>query len=85
MVVSKPKLVLLAAVAGALIWTEHANRIKIEALTPSEIKERTAAQACPVNDSVPYSTTCLAFIGAPSRSPDPWPRPDAPYPASPER
>lgn len=71
MVVPKHTLVVLVAVVGAVIWIEHAHRIKIEALTPSEITQRAAAEACPTNESVPYSTACLAFIGTPARSPGP--------------
>jgi hypothetical protein len=61
MTVSKLKLVVLAAVAGALLWGEHANRIKIEALTPAEAPARNS-QVCPANESVPFSQECMAFI-----------------------
>ena len=60
MVVAKRNLVILAAVAGGVLWIEHANHIKIET-TPAEVVERNAA-VCAENESIPFSTDCMMFI-----------------------
>ncbi len=64
LVISKPGLVILAAAAGALVWVEHANRTRIEPLSPAETARQAAAAACPTNDSAPFSEACLTMIGA---------------------
>jgi hypothetical protein len=61
MVVSKLNLVILAAVAGGVVWIEQAHRIKIEMSTPAERAEAKAV-ACPENESVPFSADCMKFI-----------------------
>jgi hypothetical protein len=65
MVVSKLNLAILAAVAGGVIWVEHAHRIKIE-MSPPPPAERAGvkAAACPENESVPFSADCMKFIEA---------------------
>jgi hypothetical protein len=50
-----------------LMWFERGHRVSIRAPT-AEIVYRDAAAACPSNDSEPYTTSCLAFLGA-SRAP----------------
>ena len=52
---------LLAAIAGGVLWIEHAHRITIEASAPAELAGRDAAP-CPANESVPFSADCLTFI-----------------------
>jgi len=52
--------VALAVFAGGVILIERTHRIVIEPPAP---EEATAATACPDNDTVPYSATCLAFLG----------------------
>lgn len=68
MVVAKLDLVVVvAALAGGLLWIEHANRIKIE--MPAEIAPQAArAAACPENESVPFSADCMLFIQGGVRS-----------------
>jgi hypothetical protein len=61
MVVTKRSLAIFAAAAGAVLWVEHANRIKIETPTSVEAAERTTA-VCPENESVPFSAACMLFI-----------------------
>jgi hypothetical protein len=61
MVVSKLNLVILAAIAGGVVWIEHAQRIKIEMQPPAELAV-TAAPACPENESVPFSADCMRYI-----------------------
>jgi hypothetical protein len=61
MVISRLNLVILAAVAGAVVWIEHAQHIKIEISTPAE-RAGTNAVVCPENESVPFSADCMIFI-----------------------
>jgi hypothetical protein len=61
MVVSKLNLVILAAVAGGVVWIEHAHRIKIE-MSPPPVERGVAKAACPENESVPFSVDCMKFI-----------------------
>jgi hypothetical protein len=62
-VVSKLDLVvILAAAAGGLLWIEQGHRIVTDAPTPAELAARTAAEACPDNENVPYSAGCIVFM-----------------------
>jgi uncharacterized membrane protein len=61
MIISKLNIVLLAAVAGGVLWIERSHHIKIEASTPAEVTTRAPA-LCPENESVPFSADCMAFI-----------------------
>jgi hypothetical protein len=59
---SKRDLIVVAVVmACGMMWIELGHRISIEAPSPPEITSRDAA--CPVNDGVPYTAPCLAFLG----------------------
>jgi hypothetical protein len=51
-------LIVIAVVGGAL-WIEHGHRIVIDAPTRAE----PASPACPDNDNVPYSASCIRFLG----------------------
>ena len=63
--------VIAAAMVGGVVWLEHRQRISINVPTPAEMAWRVAVAACPDNDSVPYTPTCLAFLGSSrARSPD---------------
>jgi hypothetical protein len=65
MVVSKLSLVILAAVAGGMVWIEHAHRIKIEMSPPPPAElAGVKAAACPENESVPFGADCMKFIHA---------------------
>jgi hypothetical protein len=56
-VISKLDLaVIVASIAGTLVWVEHAHRIVTDAPTPAE------RAACPDNENVPYSKTCIDFM-----------------------
>jgi hypothetical protein len=57
----KLNLVILVALAGGMLWIEHAHRITIEASAPVEVAGREAA-SCPENESVPFSADCMAYI-----------------------
>jgi hypothetical protein len=60
--VSKLDLALtLAVVASGVIFIERAHRIVIE--PPAPAAAAAPAPACPDNDTVPYSASCLAFLG----------------------
>jgi hypothetical protein len=59
MVFSRLNLVILAVVAGAVVWIEHAQHIKIEVPPPAELAN---AVVCPENESVPFSADCMIFI-----------------------
>jgi hypothetical protein len=56
--------VVVAALVSAIIWTERAGDITIDAPTPAELALRNAAAACPNNDSMPYTARCLTFVGS---------------------
>jgi len=68
MVITRFRVLILAAIALALLWVEHAQRTRIEAPKPADA----AAQAakCPANESSPFSPECLAFIQGASAPPD---------------
>jgi|EndMetStandDraft_3_1072993.scaffolds.fasta_scaffold60808_4 hypothetical protein len=53
-------LIVIAVVGGAL-WIEHGHRIVIDAPTRSE--PAASQPACPDNDNVPYSASCIKFLG----------------------
>jgi hypothetical protein len=61
MLITRFNVLLLAAIAGGVLWIEHAHRITIEPSAPAELAGRDAA-ICPENESVPFSADCLAFI-----------------------
>jgi hypothetical protein len=61
MLITRFNVLLLAAIAGGMLWIEHAHRITITAPTPVEASAQ-PAQACPANESVPFSPECMAFI-----------------------
>jgi hypothetical protein len=61
MLISRNVLVLVAVVGGLMVWLEHSHRIRIEAPTLTEASAQ-PTQACPVNESVPFSPECMAFI-----------------------
>ena len=54
--------VIVASIAGTLVWMEHAHRIVTDAPTPAERDALAAAAACPDNENVPYSKTCIDFM-----------------------
>jgi len=61
MAVRKQTLVILAAAAGGMLWIEHGNRTRIEALGPAELAERNVA-LCPENESTPFSADCITSV-----------------------
>jgi hypothetical protein len=54
--------VIVGAIAAAALWIEHAHRIVTDAPTPSELDALAAARACPDNENMPYTASCLAFL-----------------------
>ena len=56
--------IIAAAMLGATMGIEHGQRISTDEPTPAEIAWRVAVAACPDNDNVPYTPTCLAFLGS---------------------
>ena len=54
--------VILALIAGAVLWIEHGQRIVTDAPTPTELAALAAARACPDSENVPYSEGCIAFM-----------------------
>jgi hypothetical protein len=62
--VSKLDLAVIAAfIGGAVLWIEYEHRVFIDAPAPAESAVLAPAAACPDNDNVPYSASCLAFMG----------------------
>jgi len=60
MLITRSKVLVLAAIAVALLWIEHSERIRIEAPTPAAASAQ--ATGCPANESTPFSPECMAFI-----------------------
>ena len=59
--------VIVVAIVGSALWIEHGHRIVIEAPPPADRTSLARAAACPDNDTMPYSASCIAFLeGAPS-------------------
>jgi hypothetical protein len=54
--------VIAASIAGTVFWIEHGHRVDIETQTGAASAASVSA-VCPDNDSVPYSASCLAFLG----------------------
>ena len=62
--------VIFVATVSAALWIEHGHRIVIEAAPPADLASLARAAACPDNDTMPYSASCIAFLeGAPSSRP----------------
>ena len=57
---SKLDLVVVAAVAGGMLWIEHDHRINV--MPTADAVAGPDASACPDNDSIPFSADCIAFI-----------------------
>jgi hypothetical protein len=68
MLITRSKLLVLAAIAVALLWIEHSRGIRIEAPTPAEVSAQAAG--CPANESTPFSPECMAFIQGALEPPD---------------
>lgn len=62
MVVSKLNLLIIASIAGAVLWIEHGNHVSLETSAPVELAAP-AVPVCPENESVPHSADCFAFQG----------------------
>jgi hypothetical protein len=60
MVASKRNLVVIAAIAGGMLWIERGHRITIE-IPPAEVAG-SAAAACPENEDLPHSAACFSFL-----------------------
>jgi hypothetical protein len=54
--------VIVASIAGAVLCMEHAHRIVTDAPTSVDRDVHAAAAACPDNENVPYSKTCIDFM-----------------------
>ena len=64
--------VIVGAILGAALWIEHGHHIVLEAPPPADLAALARAAACPDNDTMPYSASCIAFLeGAPSSRPGP--------------
>jgi hypothetical protein len=54
--------VIVASIAGALLWIEHGHRVGTDAPTSAELEARAGASACPESENMPYTARCLAFL-----------------------
>ena len=55
--------VLLAlCIAAAALWMEHREQVDIEG--PAPVLSVAPGAACAASDAVPYSASCLTFLGA---------------------
>ena len=64
--------VIVAAIAGAVLWIEHGHRIVTDAPTPAELAASRAATACPDNENVPYGENCIVFMQGDAASDRRW-------------
>jgi hypothetical protein len=55
-------LVIVAAVAGGALLIEQHHRVVIDPPLQAELGTQVAAAACPDNDNVPYSASCISFM-----------------------
>jgi hypothetical protein len=55
-------LVIAAAVAGGALLIEQHHRVVIDPPMQAELGRQVAAAACPDNDNVPYSASCISFM-----------------------
>jgi hypothetical protein len=61
MLITRFNVFVLAAIAGGAMWIEHTHRIRIIASASVETSAQ-PTQACPANESVPFSPECMEFI-----------------------
>jgi hypothetical protein len=62
--------VVVASIAGALLWIEHGHHVVTDAPTPTELAARAAARVCPDSENVPYSENCIVFMQGDRVAPD---------------
>jgi len=60
--------VIAATIVGAAVWIEQGHRIVIDAPAQTDLSAPAPAAACPDNDNVPYSATCIAFLEGSSKA-----------------
>jgi hypothetical protein len=60
-VASKHYLIVIASIAGWMLWVERGHRVDTETRTPAEIAGN-ASPACPANEDLPHSADCLTFL-----------------------
>jgi hypothetical protein len=65
---------ILTAIAVGALWIEHGHRIIIEPPAPAEFVSPAPAAPCPDSDNVPYSASCLRFLGTGYASSMSWKR-----------
>ena len=53
--------VIVASIAGAMLWIEHGHRIDIATPTDAAFAVPVGA-VCPDNENVPYSVDCIVFM-----------------------
>ena len=64
--------VIVASVAGAVLWIEHGHRIDLATPTGAAFAAPVAT-VCPDNDNVPYSADCIVFMQGGAASDLHWP------------
>jgi hypothetical protein len=63
--------VLVALLAGSVLWIEHGRRFDIEAPTDAQLV-MSAGAVCPESENVPYSTECITFMQGGAAPRLPW-------------
>ena len=53
---------IVASIAGAVLWIEHGHQIFTDAPTHTDLSSLAAAAVCPDSDNIPYSASCIAFM-----------------------
>jgi hypothetical protein len=61
MAASGRTLIVVASIAGLMLWIERSHRIDTETRTQAEIAGN-ASPACPANEDLPHSADCLTFL-----------------------
>jgi hypothetical protein len=71
-------LVVVAFVAGTMLWIEQEHRTRIGLPVETDTTSAAHAAGCPDNDTLPYTTSCIAFLEGDRRSHTPsQPKPAA--------
>jgi hypothetical protein len=63
--------VIVASIAGAVLWIEHGHRIDMGTPT-GETFTSPLGTVCPDNENVPYNTDCIVFMHGAGASNMPW-------------
>lgn len=61
--------VVVALIAGSVLWIEHGRRFDIVAPTDAKLAV-SAGAVCPDNENIPYNADCITFMQGAGAPPD---------------